>query len=139
MSSGGKRPGAGRKPGSKASSVVVKPSARRDLAEALMERLKSIDITPLEIMMMDAKLNFDETQKMLQEAEALEEGEPKAELMQRARLSSGMAAESAAKVAPYIHAKLQTTTLKGDKENPLEVALGLTSADELRRAIRGNK
>lgn len=43
----------------------------------------------------------------------------------------------AAQVAPYLHPKLQATTLKGDPDKPLTVSLSLPSAETLRAAIRG--
>jgi len=45
----------------------------------------------------------------------------------------------AEKVAPYLHPKLQATTLKGDGGNPVSFVLSLPGADVLRAAIRGDK
>ena len=45
----------------------------------------------------------------------------------------------AAQVAPYLHPKLQATTLKGDSAAPLSFTLSLPSADALRSAIRGDQ
>jgi hypothetical protein len=41
--------------------------------------------------------------------------------------------------APYLHARLASTTLKGDRENPLLLGLGLNlqSAAELKVLVRG--
>lgn len=47
------------------------------------------------------------------------------------------AVATAEKAAPYVHAKLQATTLKGDSANPLGFVLSLPTADTLRQAIRG--
>ncbi len=44
----------------------------------------------------------------------------------------------AEKVAPYLHPKLQATTLKGDGENLVSFVLNLPDCEELRKAIRGN-
>ena len=45
----------------------------------------------------------------------------------------------AEKVAPYLHPKLQATTLKGETDNPLSFVMSLPSADELRRHVRGTE
>lgn len=45
----------------------------------------------------------------------------------------------AEKVAPYLHPKLQATTLKGDEKNPLGFVLSLPTAEILKAAIRGKK
>lgn len=45
----------------------------------------------------------------------------------------------AAQVAPYLHPKLQATTLKGDPAAPVSFALSLPSAEALKAAIRGSK
>ena len=52
------------------------------------------------------------------------------------RYSTQLAACAIAKdVAPYLHPRLQATTIKGDKENPLQ--LDLFDADALKAAVRG--
>ncbi len=43
----------------------------------------------------------------------------------------------AEKVAPYLHPKLQATTLKGDAGAPVGVSITFASADALKAAIRG--
>ncbi len=43
----------------------------------------------------------------------------------------------AEKVAPYLHPKLQATTLKGDPGALVSFVLNLPSADELRKSVRG--
>ncbi len=43
----------------------------------------------------------------------------------------------AEKVAPYLHPKLQATTVKGDEQNPLAFVVSLPGMEELRKAIRG--
>ena len=47
------------------------------------------------------------------------------------------ACQVAEKVAPYLHPKLQATTLKGDAANPVSFVLSLPTAEELRKAVRG--
>jgi hypothetical protein len=39
--------------------------------------------------------------------------------------------------APYLHARLASTTLKGDSENPLLLSLSLPSVEKLKAAVRG--
>lgn len=139
---GGARPGAGRPKGAKNAVVSVPQSTRKTLQDAMVERLKDLDVTPLEVMMTDMKLQYDETRRLLANVETLPEKskaeqELKARAMAAVRTSSSAAAASAEKVAPYIHQKLQAVTLRGDKQNPLEIALGLVDAAELRKKIRG--
>jgi hypothetical protein len=87
-------------------------------------------------MLMDMKMHYDTSRKLLVDHEAIEDDpELKEKLFGKAAAHSAAAVESASKVAPYIHAKLQTTTLKGDKEAPLELQL-LDSAT-LKAAVRG--
>jgi predicted component of type VI protein secretion system len=45
----------------------------------------------------------------------------------------------AEKVAPYLHPKLQATTIKGDADNPLSFAVSLPDSLLLMAAIRGKK
>lgn len=42
-------------------------------------------------------------------------------------------------VAPYLHPKLQATTLKGDAGNPVSFTLSLPGAEALKAAVRGDK
>jgi hypothetical protein len=43
----------------------------------------------------------------------------------------------AEKVAPYLHPKLQATTIKGDADNPLSFAVSLPDSLLLMAAVRG--
>ena len=43
----------------------------------------------------------------------------------------------AEKVAPYLHPKLQATTIKGDADNPLQFAVSLPDSLLLMAAVRG--
>ncbi len=45
----------------------------------------------------------------------------------------------AEKVAPYLHPKLQATTIKGDADNPLSFAVSLPDSLLLMAAVRGKK
>lgn len=44
----------------------------------------------------------------------------------------------AEKVAPYLHARLQATTIKGDAEQPLSFTVSLPASDALKAMIRGS-
>jgi len=55
---------------------------------------------------------------------------------ERARLQQE-ACGVAEKVAPYLHPRLQATTLKGDAGNPVSFVLSLPGADVLKAAVRG--
>ncbi len=134
MASGGPRPGSGRPPGSPNKILEVKRSARSLLVDAMAERIKDVDITPLEVLLGDMKFQYDETRSLLADYNKMtKESDAKAELRERIRKSSRMAAESAEKVAPYLHTKLQAVTLKGDAENPLNITSSLKglSAEDL--------
>jgi len=54
----------------------------------------------------------------------------------KARLENE-ACQVAEKVAPYLHPKLQATTLKGDPSAPLGFVLSLPDSATLKAAIRG--
>jgi hypothetical protein len=45
----------------------------------------------------------------------------------------------AEKVAPYLHPKLQATTIKGDADNPLQFAVSLPDSLLLMAAVRGKR
>ena len=45
----------------------------------------------------------------------------------------------AEKVAPYLHPKLQATTIKGDADNPLSFAVALPDSLLLMAAVRGKR
>jgi oligoribonuclease (3'-5' exoribonuclease) len=105
---------------------VVKQSVRHKIVDAMAERIKDIDITPLEVLLGDMKFQYDETRTMLTDYNKMtKESDTKAELRERIRKSSRMAAESAEKVAPYLHTKLQAVTLKGDADNPINLTSSL--------------
>lgn len=137
MAKGGVRKNAGRPSGAPNTGVTVPPSARAAVQDAMAKRLEGLDITPLEIMLMDAKFQYDETRKIIDEANEQTDKAKRAKLIAEARASSRAASYSASAVAPYVHSKLNSVTLKGDAENPLEIALGLTSSTDLKKLIRG--
>ena len=140
MASGGPRKGAGRKPGTlnnvlKVSTVT--PTTRRAITDVLMDRVKHINVSPLEVMLIGMKTHYDDAKSAMKLWDSMPESDAKEHTRRIAKAELAESMQYAEKVAPYIHAKLQTTTIKGDKENPLEIALGLTSTDDLRKAIRG--
>lgn len=141
MASGGPRPGSGRPKGvqAKKTSAAIPPTARSKVVEKMVERVAGIDLSPLEVMLDDMKLRYDMSKRALANHEREKDPERASLIMDAALSHSSAAVESAAKVAPYIHAKLQTTTLKGDTNSPIEIALGLYDAATLRAAVRGNK
>ncbi len=111
---GGARPGAGRKPG-----VSATPQARAQARAAAQAEL-----LPLEIMLKTMAKHWHASEDKSKSPKERAEAEA--------------AAVSVAKdAAPYIHSKLQSTTVKGDKENPLQFILDLPNDNELRKAIRG--
>jgi hypothetical protein len=120
------------------------PTVRKEIGDAIMLRVKDIDLSPIEVMLRDMKLQYVETRRLLERVEEMPETTVaeqvmKDEAMRVVRASSSQAAESAMRVAPYIHAKLQSVTVKGDKENPLEIALGLSDASRLKALVRGTE
>lgn len=102
-----------------------------------MERVKHINVSPLEVMLVGMKFHFDEGQEAMKASQSTQDQEMAHNYKMTAKAELAASMSYAEKVAPYIHAKLQSVTLKGDKENPLEVALGLSDADSLRKLVRG--
>ena len=139
MASGGVRPNAGRKAGTTAVAAPVTPTVRRQVVDVLMERVKHINVSPLEVMLVGMKFHFDEGQEAMKASQSTDDKEMAQDFKRTAKAELAASMSYAEKVAPYIHAKLQSVTLKGDKENPLELTLGLSSAEELRRLVRGGK
>ena len=139
MASGGPRKGSGRPAGAGKGAVTIPPSARKAVQDALAERIKGVDITPLDVMLTGMKLHYDESRKAQADSDAVSDKELIESLRKTAKAEIAASMSYAKELAPYIHAKLQSVTLKGDADNPLEISLGLASADELRKAIRGGK
>lgn len=121
MAHGGKREGAGRKPGA----VTTRT---REIAEQALAEGK----TPLEVML----CNMRHFQKVAEDAEAVIAGLTVAEisghdvspdeqfkaLLAKVKQAAGyrnMAHECARDAAPFIHAKLASVTIGGDDESPL--------------------
>jgi hypothetical protein len=81
------------------------------------------EVKPLQVMM-------DSLAESWKYAQAIEDPE--------ARMKAQQAAVAVAeKVAPYLHPKLQATTLKGDPNAPLSFAVSLPDSLILMAAVRG--
>jgi len=106
-------------PGRRVGSLNRRNVKARDKARALAQ----CELNPLEVMMQTMTRRWAMSQCA---------GDPE----ERAKLEQE-ACQVAEKVAPYLHARLQATTIKGDAENPLSFALSLPSADALRALVRG--
>lgn len=139
MASGGARPGSGRPKGihSAIARAVPTPTARKAITDALMDRVKDIGVSPLEVMLVGMKLHYDEARNAMAQMDDVTATDALEDLKRLSKAELAASMTYAEKVAPYIHPKLQTTTLKGDKESPLELALGLSSAEALRKLVRG--
>ncbi len=80
-------------------------------------------LSPLEVMVKTMTERWEA-------AEALEPGDARAKLQTEA-------CAVAEKVAPYLHARLQATTIKGDADQPLSFTVSLPASDALKAMIRG--
>jgi hypothetical protein len=136
---GGAREGAGR-PKKKSPSAVIPnvkaaalaPFAKARLTERLMDKVMAMDITPLEVMLNTMKLHYDSGTTALKARDLTENPVMKAEMLTEAKKCMNESSAVAEKVAPYLHPKLQAVTLKGDSDNPLNLAgslRGLSDAD----------
>ena len=113
--------GRGRPPGTNPGG---RPPATAGIQGRVRDRaLAQAEIKPLQVML-EA---MGEAYKAAQE---LPKGDDRLKAMQAA-------AAAADRVAPYLHPRLQATTVKGDAENPLSVILDLPDTNALRAAIRG--
>ena len=140
MPNGGARPGAGRKKGSGAGVDLSRAgslptSERNKVTRRLVERVNDIEISPLEVMLLDMKMRHDEANKWLAAAESSQDDQAREDMLTVAKRESAAAVDTASKLAPYIHAKLQTTTIKGEAEAPL--AISLLGPSDLRARVRG--
>lgn len=105
MPRGGQREGAGRKPGSKTQKTV-------DIALRAAENGQ----TPLEYMLDVMRSEIPpELAELI--ADNQERGQLDAEVLARLINWHGMRFEAAKAAAPYIHPRLQTTTVKGEGED----------------------
>lgn len=147
MATGGARPGAGRpkKGESKPKKVLIKrtktvlhakatisQSTKQALTERLIDKVVSMKVTPLEVMLMTMKLHFDSGQDALLAHDLTEDKDMRLALMRAAKIEMNASSSVAEKVAPYLHPKLQTTVLKGDSDHPLNISgslRGLSSSE----------
>lgn len=140
MPSGGPRPGSGRKKGSKviARTAALNPSARHQVTDRLVAKCADKDTSPMEVML-DAMIFFDRRARraITKLDDHPEDTEPWNQAFTDVRVHLADAVNVAKDLAPYVHAKLQAVTLKGDPTSPIEIALGLRSAEELKALVRG--
>jgi hypothetical protein len=124
MAKGGKREGAGRKPGSK---------SKRTLAAAeLRDKLLSDGETPLEVLYDYMRRGKKLTDKLMSELEAtglgpnpsVEKIEAVAALMKETRLLIHETKDTANMAAPYSHPRLANIEVDGHMTLTLEEALG---------------
>jgi len=118
---GGVRANSGRPLGTKNSAICIPPSARLKVVDAMVRHVEGINISPMIVMLNDMKLRHDAARRSIELYENEIDVEEKKKYLDRAMFESGSAAESALRVAPYVHAKLQSVILKGDAENPLQL------------------
>ena len=119
--------------------VKINPTVRARVTEKLVERVEELDLTPLEVMLKTMKIHFSDGTELLKASDAARSEKTKEKARLRAKYEYREASAIAKDVAPYIHAKIQTITLKGDASSPLEIALGLMDAESLRAVVRGKK
>jgi len=113
-----------------ASNVKIATQARAVLTKKLIDRVTEMEISPLEVMLHTMKLHYDQGQQALEMREGVEDADQRAHLMRLAQLEMGASSQVAEKVAPYLHPKLQTTTLKGDDKNPLNLVANLRNLSD---------
>ena len=85
--------------------------------------LAQAEVKPLDVLMLTMA-------KRWKTAQGMPEGEERAKMEQEACVV-------AEKVAPYLHPKLQATTIKGDADQPLSFTVSLPASEALRAMIRG--
>ena len=138
MPRGGVRVNSGRPKGSKSRAAKLPPKARGRMVDRLVKVCAKKETSPMETML-DAMILFDEKGKEeLAKLAAMKKGTKAWQKQYYFARAHVMDAVSVSKdLAPYIHAKLQAVTLKGDRNSPIELALGLRSAAELKALVRG--
>ena len=118
---GGKRPGAGRKTGSK--NVIT---------EAIRQKLAQTGLTPLEVMHRAMWEFVDAAEKIpLGDAKVID-----GKVVTRLNLLE-RATEIAAKAAPYSHSKLQTIEHTGKDGGPIKSEVTLTAEESYLRMVKG--
>ena len=106
----------------------------QEIKRRLIERC-SYEISPLEVML-DAMILFHEDTVMyMHESDMATHDKVRVKYRNLAKSEATKAVGIAKEIAPYIHARLQAVTLKGDPEEP--VHLSMYDAETLRSAVRG--
>ena len=91
-------------------------------------------ITPVELMLNAMREFNDEAEEAFELATQLPaDSKRRAELQSYGRTMISMAVDVAKDAAPYVHPKLNSTTISGDPDAPLSIL----SADELKKFVRG--
>lgn len=145
---GGARPGAGRpKKGEKRppkkvlvpttktvlhAKATIPQSTKQKLTERLIDKVVNMKVTPLEVMLATMKLHYDSAQDALLAHDVADDKDLRQNFMRAAKAEMNASSQVAEKVAPYLHPKLQTTTLKGDSDHPLNISgslRGLSNAE----------
>jgi hypothetical protein len=105
---GGKRPGAGRKPGAK--TKRVQEIAAKAAAEG---------VSPLEVMLENMRFARDQAAELL--SKMLGTGEADVDALKTLLSLRQVSQDCAKDAAPYIHPKLASIEHKGDAENPIPI------------------
>ena len=90
-------------------------------------------ITPVELMLNAMREFNEEAEEAFEAASVVSDPRRKEELRSYGRTMIGMAVDVAKDAAPYVHPRLNSTTLSGDPDSPLQIL----SADELKKFVRG--
>ena len=91
-------------------------------------------ITPVELMLNAMREFNDEAEEAFSLANTCpQDSKRRAELQSYGRTMISMAVDVAKDAAPYVHPKLNSTTISGDPDAPLSIL----SAEELKKFVRG--
>ena len=112
---------------SETAATTKRPRGRPKGSPAVAGRERSRALAQAEVKPLDVLL---QTMAERWNAAQAEKGEERAKLQAEA-------CAVAEKVAPYLHARLQATTIKGDADAPLSFTVSLPASDALRAMIRG--
>jgi len=121
--------------------TLLPTTTRRTVVDAMVRYVAGINISPMIVMLNDMKIRHDAACRSMELYEAETDVDEKKKHLNQAMFESGSAAESALRVAPYVHSKLATVVLKGDADNPLQLNFaslrGLTNdeLDQMNRLI----
>ena len=104
-----------------------KPGCQGQLGQATRERARALaqsEVKPLGVLMESMAYYWNASKAAKNPAAATKHRDKACAVAER--------------VAPYLHPKLQATTVKGDEQNPLAFVVSLPGMEELRKAIRGD-